>query len=865
MIRLWGNYFRIIIVLISFLCLVSVCSNYIIINFTFICMKDDFSEATEANGTLKSIYDYTPTEKKYILWAVAFGTMIGTFPINVLYVKYGARIPFFSAGVLSALTTGFTPWAAGQPMWIFVILRFLQGVAYSADFAAIGIVISKWASLNETAIFIATLTSFTSIASIITNGVSGVICDSSLGWKWSFYLHAVVCFFVFSLWVLIYKDDPTFHKSVSVKELGKIQKNKSEAHIKDGMKVPYKAIFTSPVVLTVWLCAFTELSTLIMIATYAPIYFRSVLKFDIKIIGFYLGIMTAIHIPFRFVCAFLSDKMKFVSEILKIHIFNTLAVGFVGISFVVFGQIPPEHNISAVVCLAILECFISFNSGGFYKCGTLHSRQFASTVISAIQFTKCISLFSGPALVAFFVTDESNQTQWSHVFMTLAGFTFVANILSFIFFTDKPAKWTEDGGTVKYTKKEEDTVKSFYDYTPIEKKYILWAVAFGTIVGIFPINVLYVRFGARIAFFTAGILSAITTGFTPWAASYSMWFLVALRFLQGVAYSADFAAIGIVISKWAPLDETAVFIATLTSFTSISSIITNGVSGVICESDLGWKWSFYFHAAACFFVFMTWGLVYKDDPSFHKSVSAKELGKIQKNKTEAHIKDDMKIPYRKIFTSPVVITVWLCAFTELSTLILIATYAPIYFRSVLGFDIKIIGFYLGIMLAIHLPFRFVCAFLSDKTSCISEMKKIHIFNTLAVGFVGVSFIVFSQIPPEQKIWAVICLAILECFTSFNSGGFYKCGTLHARQFSSIVISAIQFTKCISLFSGPALVAFFVTDESNQTQWSHVFMTLAGFTFVANIFSFIFFTDQPAEWTEDGGAVKYSKKEDIVKI
>ncbi|CCD71126.1 MFS domain-containing protein [Caenorhabditis elegans] len=128
MIRIWGNYFRIIIVLLSFMCLVSVCSNYIIINFTFICMKDDLSQTTEVNGTLKSIYDYTPTEKKYILWAVAFGTMVGTFPINILYVKYGARIPFFSAGVLSAVTTGLTPWAAAQSMWIFVALRFLQVV-----------------------------------------------------------------------------------------------------------------------------------------------------------------------------------------------------------------------------------------------------------------------------------------------------------------------------------------------------------------------------------------------------------------------------------------------------------------------------------------------------------------------------------------------------------------------------------------------------------------------------------------------------------------------------------------------------------------------------------------------------------------
>uniref|UniRef100_A0A1I7T3X1 MFS domain-containing protein n=1 Tax=Caenorhabditis tropicalis TaxID=1561998 RepID=A0A1I7T3X1_9PELO len=444
MTRLWGNYFRVIIVLLSFMCLVSVCSNYIIINFTFIYRK--------------SIYDYTPTEKKYILWAVAFGTIVGTFPMNVLYVRFGARIAFFSAGVLSAVTTAFTPWAASQSMWYLVALRFLQGVAYSADFAAIGVVISKWAPLDETAVFISTLTSFTSISSIITNGVSGVICESEWGWKWSFYFHAAACLFVFVTWAMVYRDDPSFHKSVSAKELGKIQKNKSESHIRDDMKIPYTKIFTSPVVITVWLCAFTELSTLILIATYAPIYFRSVLGFDIKLIGFYLGIMLAIHLPFRFVCAFLSDKTKCISEITKIHIFNTLSVGFVGISFIVFSQIPREHNISAVVCLAILECFTSFNCGGFYKCGTLHARQFSSIVISAIQFTKCISLFSGPALVAFFVSDESNQTQWSHVFLTLAGFTFLANILSFVFFTDQPAKWTEEGGAVKYSKKK-DIVK----------------------------------------------------------------------------------------------------------------------------------------------------------------------------------------------------------------------------------------------------------------------------------------------------------------------------------------------------------------------------------------------------------------------
>ena len=67
-----------------------------------------------------------------------------------------------------------------------------------------------------------------------------------------------------------------------------------------------------------------------------------------------------------------------------------------------------------------------------------------------------------------------------------------------------------------------------------------------------------------------------------------------MRF-QGVAYSGDFAAIGLLcvvsrekmtknyaryfFQRWAPLAQTGTFIAVLTSFTPVSSVITNPVAG----------------------------------------------------------------------------------------------------------------------------------------------------------------------------------------------------------------------------------------------------------------------------------------------
>ena len=97
----------------------------------------------------------------------------------------------------------------------------------------------RWAPLSETATFLAVLTCFNGIASTITNFGTGLICESSLGWKWSYYLHAIAGLVLFALWFLVYIDHPQETKRVSDQELQKIQKNKSEAHLSKKCDVPY--------------------------------------------------------------------------------------------------------------------------------------------------------------------------------------------------------------------------------------------------------------------------------------------------------------------------------------------------------------------------------------------------------------------------------------------------------------------------------------------------------------------------------------------------------------------------------------------------------------------------------------------------
>uniref|UniRef100_A0A8R1HPV6 MFS domain-containing protein n=1 Tax=Caenorhabditis japonica TaxID=281687 RepID=A0A8R1HPV6_CAEJA len=387
--------FRYLVVFLGLACLTSILSNYIIINFTFICMKDDPTgvEIGE-NGTMHNRYDYSVAEKSAIVWAVAVGTILGTGPINYSYVRYGARIPFFIAGIVSAIATILTPIGAYLGLPYLLALRFAQGLAYSADFAAIGIVCVRWAPLAQTGLFISILTSFSPAATVMTNAASGWVskqdlnkyhttiillffpiqlCKSEFGWQSAFYAHGAVGFVIFAAWLYFYNDDPQYSKKVSAKELTTIQADKTQAHIERDSFVPYWEICKNRVILTVWINSFFEMTTLILLLTYSPIYFRKVLDFSVIETGMLISLSAVAHMPAKLVSGWLSDR-QFLSERIRMWFFNTSSVGLAGFMCVGLAFVPATWKYTSVVLFSIVYTLMGTNCGGFYKCGTFAAR-----------------------------------------------------------------------------------------------------------------------------------------------------------------------------------------------------------------------------------------------------------------------------------------------------------------------------------------------------------------------------------------------------------------------------------------------------------------------------------------------------------
>ncbi|KAH7703965.1 major facilitator superfamily transporter, partial [Aphelenchoides avenae] len=232
--------FRFVILVLTNLCLTSICSNMIAFNFTMICMTRE-ETMDVGNGTQTTAYvPYTQDEKSILIWAVSFGSIFATFPFSWLYTKYGAQLVFLSAGAISVLSTALIPFSADLGIVAFVAVRALQGVSFAANFAAIGMVCSRWASLTENGFFLSCMTNFSQIAVIITNPISAWLCESSLGWQSVYYVHAAVGPVLWLLWYFVYSDYPDRHKCLGTREVEKIQEGKSKSHLEIHGFMPYK-------------------------------------------------------------------------------------------------------------------------------------------------------------------------------------------------------------------------------------------------------------------------------------------------------------------------------------------------------------------------------------------------------------------------------------------------------------------------------------------------------------------------------------------------------------------------------------------------------------------------------------------------
>ncbi|GMT06774.1 hypothetical protein PENTCL1PPCAC_28948 [Pristionchus entomophagus] len=426
------HYYRYVIVVVTFIMLGSLMIGPDVFTYTMVYMEN--------NGTDDNAFRiYSDEEKNYLITAMAVGTLIGMYPFNWLFSRFGARFLIIGAGILSTASTCLTPVCLDFSLATAIIIRIIQGISYSADFGLVGLVVTNWSPVAETAIILALLSSFTFLKASVQLPLAAYMLQA-YGWRSIYYAIGGIIAGATVLWTLVYRDDPRSSPATAI-EIVKIEREKER---KEGrMVVPYKRILLDYRVYALWVAAFVDTTSSIMLMTYLSKFYARI-GFDSTQNAIATSLPGYSFIIGKLITGVLSDSIKCISEPTKIRICTFISLQLSAFILLTIGLTIDGNKSMQVAFQVIFQFLIGANVGAFYKGGVLMSGPYAFFVIGNVQLFKSLSSLIEPLLFGWIVANNE-LTEWQTFFYVHVGLLTVGTIIYFPFVSTENRYMEKEG------------------------------------------------------------------------------------------------------------------------------------------------------------------------------------------------------------------------------------------------------------------------------------------------------------------------------------------------------------------------------------------------------------------------------------
>uniref|UniRef100_A0A1I8AIQ3 MFS domain-containing protein n=1 Tax=Steinernema glaseri TaxID=37863 RepID=A0A1I8AIQ3_9BILA len=386
--------------------------------------------------------EFSPRERSMLTSMVAIAALLANFPVVYFVNHYGIRTVFSTLGILSALSTLLMPTAIRLGFYYFLVLRFLQGVAFAANFPVIGSFASKWTYYKQNGLFVSCLVAYVQLSPAITMPASGGLC-TAFGWPSVFYAHGVFSLVLFVTYAVFYRNNPKKHPFVGVTEAGKISIGKLQMNKEDLKRIPYAAILRSLPVWAVWVASignFTAVNTMFL---YSPIYLNRVLGFPVHKTGLSAALPPLAQFCMKLFCGATSDKIRFISETNKLRLYNSVAFFGSAVFLVTLALMDTEYNNACMMVLGAGAGILGATTGGFFKAGPMISKQYSHFVTGNVSLGITITMLVVPLMVGG-VAPDNTAAEWSWVWIIVATVLVLTNLFFTFYGSGEPCEWTTE-------------------------------------------------------------------------------------------------------------------------------------------------------------------------------------------------------------------------------------------------------------------------------------------------------------------------------------------------------------------------------------------------------------------------------------
>ena len=242
-----------------------------------------------AGPTITEEFHLTNVELGYVFSAFVLGYALFQAPGGRIADRMGPRkvlaIGVVWWGIFTTLITLLSP-GMGSLVFLLIAIRFLLGIGEAVVYPASNCVVSAWIPSAERGIangFIFTGVGFG--AGITPPLISWVMVN--YGWRWSFWVSAVLGLAAGLIWYLVARDTPGLHSWVTKEEAAHIQAGLPQADSGAVGKLPWTSILSNRHILAVTFSYFTYGYAAYIFFTWFFIYLRTVRGLNLRESSFY--------------------------------------------------------------------------------------------------------------------------------------------------------------------------------------------------------------------------------------------------------------------------------------------------------------------------------------------------------------------------------------------------------------------------------------------------------------------------------------------------------------------------------------------------------------------------------------------------
>ncbi|CAG9766884.1 unnamed protein product [Ceutorhynchus assimilis] len=380
--------------------------------------------------------------------------------------------------------------------------------------------------------------------------------------------------------------------------------------------------------------------------------------------------------------------------------------------------------------------------------------------------------------------------------------------------------------------------------------YVLSAFFYGYVITQIPAGILGKTYG-NIRFLGIGMLINSVFGLlVPIAAEMGLWWLLAVRFIQGLGEGPIVPCSHALLAKWIPPNERSRMGSFVYAGAQLGTVISLPLSGLLSVSEWRWPGVFYVFGAVgaiwCI-AFLIW---IKEDPESNRKMDPLEREYIQKSLgTIVGSTKSPPTPWLEIAKS---LPFWAILLAHMGynygyeTLM---TELPTYMKQVLHFSIKDNGFlsalpYLAMWLFSILVSQVADWMLTKPYFTTTKVRKI--LN--GIGQFGPAVALFAVAFTGCDKWLSVSLLTVGVGLNGGTNSGFRVNHLDiSPQFAGILMS---FTNCMANIVGlmaPIYAGFMIKGAPSIAKWRTVFITASAVYAFCCTFYLIFASGERQPW------------------